>query len=441
MSIKYFRYFFIFLLILLWQSFFNFAGAQVVSQQGDVNINASVPSEGAGAGGSIPIISDVVASEIFDIKIDNVTLNSAKVSWKTSELAVPELNYGRAADLEKSYIGESFTIENYVFLENLSPQTIYYFEIIAIDRGGNRSFVKDLKFTTLGLSDNSPPANVSMFRAIGGDSEINLSWQNPPDSDFQGVKIFRSEIFYPKNQEDGALIYEGKENSFVDKNLINGILYYYTVFAYDFSGNYSSGAVAKAVPQKPGQFTPLPSPVLTPSFSPIPTFLPSPLISPIPDIANLKLEDFNFAQEGNGLKIIDNKIEVESEKSLVVSINFEKVPELAGTIMLILAQDGEPQSFLFKKDAKKDEYSVSFTPPAAGGIYSLTIALLDKKNNPMQAISGNLIVNVSGKTPEKAPWYLDLLWIFLILFIIMVLRAMWKIYRKAREKNKREKKI
>lgn len=434
-----------FLSFFILQSFFICASAQVISEQDSVNVNASVPGAspvdlgGGGGGGGAPIISDIVPPEIFDIKVDNINFNSARISWKTNEISVPQLSYGKTAAFEKTYIGESFTLENSIFLENLLPQTIYYFEIIATDRGGIRTFAKDLKFVTLGLPDNISPANVSRFRAVSGDSEINLSWKNPADPDFQGVKIYRSENFYPKDQKGGVLIYDGKESFFIDKDLVNGILYYYTAFAYDYSGNYSSGAVVKARPQKYVLPTPLPSQMPSPSL--LPTASP-PQISPVPSvIPSLKLDDFAFSQDGKDLKNTDGKIEVESGKDLTVSIDPKKVSEMIGTMMFILAQDGEPESFLFKKDIDKNEYSVSFAPPALGGVYSLTIAVLDKKNDPVQAISGNVIVSVAEKKPEKPFWYVDLLWLFLIIFIILLLRALWKIIRKAREENKRKKEL
>ncbi len=417
---------------------FNFSGASFSRALEDtVNVNALVPGEETspgpyigGGGGAAPFI-DVTPPQIFDVKIAEIVLDSAIITWKTSENSSAYIYYGKTLFYEIGSLQahpETFISSHEIKLENLEANTRYYFQIRSLDGAGNQSIKDGFEFRTLAARKIVP--NVNFFKARAGDGEIFLSWQNPPDSDFQAIKIFRSDKFYPKSPEDGALVYNGRENSFIDKNLTNGTVYYYTAFVFDAGGNYSSGAAAKAVPRKPGQ--PVASPVATPIAS------VAPQVSPVPEITNLKLEDFIFTQDSKSLKIIDGKIEAESGKSIIISIDSGKVSELVGTMMFILAQDGEAQTFLFKKDEEKNEYSASFIPPALGGVYSLTIAVLDKKNDPIQAISGSLIVNVAERAAEGVPWYIDLLWIFLIIFIILVLRAVWRIIRKAREKNKRE---
>lgn len=420
---------------------FNFLGASYSRALEDtVNVNALVPSEeispspGSSSGGGVPVF-DTEAPQILDVKIIEITLNSAIISWKTNESSSAYIYYGKTLSYETGSLqihSETLNSVHRTKLENLEANTQYYFQVRALDSAGNQSIKDGFQFRT--LAERKIISNVSKFQAVGGDSLINLSWQNPSDADLGGVKIFRSEKFYPLNPEEGALIYNGKGNSFIDINLANGTIYYYTAFVYDSSDNYSSGAVVKAMPLKLGMPTstpPAPSGVEgTPLASPISQ------ISPVPGITNFKLEDFVFSQNEKNLEIKDKKIEVEFGKSLIISIDSKKVPGLVGTMMFILAQDGEPQSFLFKSDAEKNEYLVSFAPPAIGGVYSLTIAVLDKNNNPAQAISGNLVVSVAEKIAEKAPWYIDLLWIFLIIFIILIARSARIIYKKARKKNK-----
>lgn len=416
----------------------DFLGASYSRALSDtVNVNALVPSEETspgpapiGGGGAIPFF-DTLPPQISGVKITEITLHSALISWNTNENSSAYIYYGQTLSYEigsRQAHPDTFISTHEIKLENLEANTRYYFQARSLDSAGNQSIKDGFEFRT--LAEKKIIANIGEFKAVAGDGEIFLSWRSPLSADFQAMKILRREKFYPKSLEEGLLIYDGKENSFIDKNLVNGITYYYTVFAYDASGNYSSGAVAKAMPWKFG--LPFPSPTLTPQISSSPVISPIVSVFPSPEIANLKLEDFNFSQGGKNLKITEGKIEVDSGKSLVVAIDVKKIPESVGTIMFILAQDGEPQSFLFKFDAAKNEYSVSFAPPDIGGVYSLTIAILDKNNNPAQAISGNLIVSVASQELKKSPWYIDWLWIFLIIFIILAARAAWRIYSKAR---------
>lgn len=440
------KYIFLSLLTLLFQGFFYCENIAVADEQGTVNVNALVPageiSPGPSpSGGGAVLIFDTQAPQISNVNITEITVSSALISWNTNENSSAYIYYGKTLSYEIGSLqthSENLVSSHEIKLENLQANKFYYFQVRSLDSVGNQSIKDGFQFRT--LAERKNVANVSNFQAVEGDSLVSLSWQNPLIADFQAVKIFRSEIFYPKGFEDGALIYNGKENFFIDKNLINDIVYYYTIFVYDANDNYSSGAVAKATPQKfglPTSFpavTPILFPAVTPIFSPILT----PIILPSPKISSIKLEDFDFDQGAGNLKIIDGKIEVELGKVLTVSIDAQKVPEAVGMMMLILAQDGEPQSFLFKIESEKNKYSVSFAPPAFGGVYSLTNAFLDKNNNPIQAISGNLIVKVGEKPAEEVPWYIDLLWIFLIIFIILVARMAWKLVKKALVKNKKK---
>ena len=105
--------------------------------------------------------------------------------------------------------------------------------------------VEESSFT---LNDTSPPANVVNFTAIPRNGQISLSWMNPSDSDFSGVKILRKVNGYPTSPTDGMVIYDGAETSYTDTGLTNGTTYFYIVFSYDEVPNYSWGAQTDAAP-------------------------------------------------------------------------------------------------------------------------------------------------------------------------------------------------
>jgi len=98
------------------------------------------------------------------------------------------------------------------------------------------------------ITDTIPPQPVTNFQAQPGDSQILLTWQNPPDSDFVGVRVLRKTTSFPVSPTDGTLVYNGKKNSSVDTKLSNAQTYYYTIFAYDKVPNYSQGVTVKSAP-------------------------------------------------------------------------------------------------------------------------------------------------------------------------------------------------
>jgi len=251
------------------------------------------------------------------------------------------------------------------------------------------------------ILDTAAPANVSYFTALPGDSQISLSWQNPPEPDFKAVKIMRSTKFYPASPEEGILIYDGKWVSFVDTGLVNGMRYYYTAFAYDKIGNYASGAIVSAVPQGI-----LPPEAIPPEIPPPPEVIP-PVIPPPPEIEKLNLKDFDFIQEDKKIPLIEEfKIKAKTEEPLTISIPYENVPEVFKTMLVTLEKDEKLFSFLLRVNPEKTAYLATLVPPEAG-IYPLTITILDYKNQTLKKINGQLITEKLEVTAPitSVSWY------------------------------------
>ena len=62
---------------------------------------------------------------------------------------------------------------------------------------------------------------------------MHLTWGNPPDSDFAGVRIVRKTDSFPTGPNDGTLVYSGVGVSYDDTQVTNGTTYYYGAFAFD----------------------------------------------------------------------------------------------------------------------------------------------------------------------------------------------------------------
>jgi len=98
-------------------------------------------------------------------------------------------------------------------------------------------------------TDTTPPGKVKNLSAIASSTKIILSWTNPSDSDFAGVLIRRSQESAPTTISEGIQIMKEKTTTFTDTGLTNGLTYYYSLFTYDYSGNYSSPVSISVVPQ------------------------------------------------------------------------------------------------------------------------------------------------------------------------------------------------
>ncbi|HBV57945.1 MAG TPA: hypothetical protein DEB73_01620 [Candidatus Magasanikbacteria bacterium] len=181
----------------------------------------------------------------------------ATISWITNESADSQVFYGLINQLGSSKTSADFVTDHAITLSGLIPNTTYYFKIISSDATGNQSIglYNGAEIGTFKTeADTTAPANVSNFKATGGDKKNYLIWHNPSDSDFQGVLLVRNSSNYPTNTEDGdgVFLIKGIKNtdiSYTDsKNLVNGQTYYYTAFAMDLYENTASGAMAQATP-------------------------------------------------------------------------------------------------------------------------------------------------------------------------------------------------
>jgi len=86
--------------------------------------------------------------KITDVVVTALSSNSAEVSWKTSRSTTGKLNFGPTTMYGSSIFVDEARLEHKVFLENLSPETKYYFEVLATDQNGKQVFDAYYSFTT-----------------------------------------------------------------------------------------------------------------------------------------------------------------------------------------------------------------------------------------------------------------------------------------------------
>ena len=103
------------------------------------------------------------------------------------------------------------------------------------------------------FQDHTPPGQVAGFAAAPGVKQVVLSWTNPSDPDFAGTMIRWKTGGYPTGPTDGTLLADrpgapGSTDTCLHTALSPDTAYYYAAFAYDRMGNYSSAALAAAVP-------------------------------------------------------------------------------------------------------------------------------------------------------------------------------------------------
>ncbi len=108
--------------------------------------------------------------------------------------------------------------------------------------------------------DNESPSNVSSESASPDDQQVELSWTNPVDADFDNVLILKKtssisdapseNTIYSVSDTIGTstVLYVGTGTSLTDSGLVNDTTYFYKIFTKDDDGNYSIGTQVSATP-------------------------------------------------------------------------------------------------------------------------------------------------------------------------------------------------
>jgi hypothetical protein len=102
-------------------------------------------------------------------------------------------------------------------------------------------------FSNLPFVDNTPPSDPDLFAAASGNGKVVLTWINPGDPDFTGIKIIRKTGSSPASHTESA-VFTGTDVRFVDTGVTNESVYYYTIFSHDDKNNYSAGVRVKGEP-------------------------------------------------------------------------------------------------------------------------------------------------------------------------------------------------
>ncbi len=195
-----------------------------------------------------PLISDIISS--------NIQNDTAVITWATNEAATSKVQYGITTAYGSSTpLNATLVTMHSQTIMSLLPATTYNYRVISTDAAGNTTSSGNSIFTTALTPDTTPPEDVIDFTALEGDLVIALTWTNPPDLDFVGVRIRYKTDGFPSGINDGILLgdFTGQPNknmSTTHTGLQNNVTYYYAASSYDNNGNFQNTVFVSATPQE-----------------------------------------------------------------------------------------------------------------------------------------------------------------------------------------------
>lgn len=332
------------------------------------------------------------------------------ISWNTYVPMQGTVSWGTTGEYKDGIIGETeYKTNHKIILTDLIPGTQYYFEIRTQTETGVTYVLRNQSFLTSGLPEGIP--NVSSFKATPQASAINLSWVNPINPNFNEVRVVRNPNFFPSDYLDGKVVYQGKGESFLDKDVEVGKTYFYTIFVKDINGNYSSGMVSQArVGANPDE--PVPD-----VYDNLPK---APFVHPA--IEALTFNDFDFIQDGKKINVSgDSKVNIDGTKNLTISLQYNRIPEVLKSIIVTLRDPQDPKkvfSFILKVNKEKTLYSATIAPLGRSGIYATRIAIVDYKNRGLKATDGQVAVQLALTQNTGDDSSNRSFWIILVLLVL-----------------------
>jgi hypothetical protein len=95
--------------------------------------------------------------------------------------------------------------------------------------------------------DSQAPWNPTRVRVNEGNNLVVLTWRNPRAADFSHIEVYRQ---LASRSDLGVRVCQTRRQRCVDRGVRNGILYRYTLFAFDEAGNNSRGLSRFAKPHR-----------------------------------------------------------------------------------------------------------------------------------------------------------------------------------------------
>ena len=125
--------------------------SEINAASNNVNVSESVTSQSA---------------NINDIRVYDITMDSAKVTWETDIAAMCTIYYGTSIIYSQSLAESSFINHHYFDLTQLSSDTIYHFKISCSSQHGLSTESQDQSFETISPTVPVPQAIVGIWQAI-----------------------------------------------------------------------------------------------------------------------------------------------------------------------------------------------------------------------------------------------------------------------------------
>jgi hypothetical protein len=180
----------------------------------------------------MPALASASPLEISNVSSGNITETTAVITWATDEPGNSTVNYGNSTTLDLTVSDSVFTTSHTINLSNLTPGTLYYYEVVSTNEAGNETKVDNnggsyYTFTT----EQTAPQIWDVAATNITNNSATIVWTTDQPS--------TSAVFYGETQAlgytalDGTPVYDHSVNL---TGLSSNTLYYYAVKSTNAEG-------------------------------------------------------------------------------------------------------------------------------------------------------------------------------------------------------------
>jgi hypothetical protein len=396
----------------------NYSSSSTIVSTTTLQVVVTPPAATSSSGS---IQSSKAPMEINDLTIET-TETTANISFDSNAYTRVTWRWGRTINYELGYVGSEIYRQGHeTTLTELEPGTIYELEILLTRRLSGETLIERVQFETKSQLDDQAPANVTNLRAeLQNNGEIKLDWINPKIEDISYIRVLSNDYFYPLDRTDGWLVYDGLNETLIDKRPLTDSRYY-TVFVFDKAGNRSSGAVTYVSLTEEGE-----EPVVETNM-------------PFDLYGNFDFNDVQIFQAGEVLPHFNGTVTIERQSETLFKIPYGSLPENLKTIILTLTDPVDKSktfSFILAINADRTAYEASIGELPILGYYETTISIYDYSANVVARKSGGVVVS-DGYFEDRAVKVIEdirllinwpLVFISSSLLLILLVWLIWRFF-------------
>jgi hypothetical protein len=395
------------------------------------------PTQGDGSSGGSSG-SKLDQKKDFEIFIESIetTASTIRIVWTSSVPTNGTFSWSASSGYNLGSLQEiGYITRHNLVLTNLSAETSYAITLSATDLYGN---VQTRIINSITQKSITAIPSVSNVSASDQDGGMILRWQNP-SSQFDYVRIVKSDDFFPSGPYDGEVVYEGGAQSFFDPEIVEGTRYYYSIFVK--SGSEFSPGVLQNFIRKPqdGFFEDVGEPVTI--FGPI---YDSTVVT---DIDNSLIEGLlHVYQDGVEVTRANNIFYVKNGREILLAVDkSEAIPSWSQVFVSYFTssrmEDG--REYVLEYNEKQGKFVTNFT--ISNSERSVPFILYIRNNQEIRGYVGyfnsDIFQQADDQAMSPAKWikndfFVSIFFLLLLILILLILLIIFIITKRRKHIEK-----